>query len=456
MSSNYRRFLGTWLALLLGAVTLPAWAVSARLGDLNLHYDAVTWTRGDAAEESAEESLILRHQWQQQPVEVFVPRQRARVKGDPARFLAQLESRWRARYGASGHFAWVEAAGSRWRLLRRPSVEGTATVFQLVTVHAGEVYLLVAMLPVAGDAMPEPLRVLLEAATWGSGKDVATVPQAAPASAADGSAAGSEPPPATAAAPSPPVSASPPAAPAATVAPPAWRVHRRALLLPVDTDWDALSATERQRLGGEGYISGIGRSRIEDGLSWFLEGYVWRRDSKGEERRQAVHRQWHVTWRVPEGPWRRGAPLPLRVDYLGPLPQTPNDGQLRLAARLAAVCAQIDALDGLFDALDRGQPDATTQLGSFVGECPASAQALPPLRIVVSAAERAAAPEGHLSRVLEVPLPATWIRGVAPDAARAPVSLLVELRFSGSETGDAFGDAVLKGVVGYLLFIPDV
>ena len=52
-------------------------------------------------------------------------------KTDEAKFIEQLEESWRRRYGDKVELDWIEAAGQRWRVCRRPGRGGDSLVYQM-------------------------------------------------------------------------------------------------------------------------------------------------------------------------------------------------------------------------------------------------------------------------------------------------------------------------------------
>ena len=559
-------------------------------------YDA-PWERGAAKEEMTEESLILRMQWRQSPLEVYIPEQRTKVKVGEERFLEQLESRWRKRYGSTAHFSWLEAGGARWRVCRRPSVEGNATVYQMVSVRAGEAYMLVAMTPLADESLPEPLRELLVVSQWGlERKEPPTSPQdevpvvasvvqpVAPIAAPDTIMAAavepvSEPAPAAtppvlgadipakatetrsgviavaveipqaaaiepaspmqeekitvpapteqptsqpaqlepviAMAPSPVVAGAPvlpaetaPAitAPAYEQIPPAnkfesstaetarpvpaeviaptpsptavesvdtapaqpievrrraprpgdWQLRRTVLSMPAKPDWDGLIEAEGKNISGDGLIGGIGLSRIADGLSWFIEGHAWVPGERRGELRLSAARQWRLNWLPLDTDWLVGEKLTLPFVFSSDSLDQMQAGAFFVEARVAAICAPQAEVIQTLDLLEQGNRAAVEKLEAMRVNCEPKDGSLEPVRIGVDVAELAKAADHRISRPLSILLPPSWADGVKTRGKDKVRRLILEVRFMASDTGDQLGDALLKPIRLYWVFVPRV
>lgn len=432
--ANYRGIRLAWLAFCLAGVSIPAWPASLRLGALQLDYEP-PWERAEAAAETAEDSLILRLEGTEARLEVFLPRQRPRLKVDEAHFLEQLEARWTAHYGAVASFGWVEAGARRWRLCRRPSLAGDATVFQLVAVHDGEAYQVVALSPGQTQSLPLSLRELLARASWDPAV-AATVPAAvAPAAAVP--AAGAEP-------------AAPDLAPHGG----RWRLRRTLVSLPLRPDWAVLAEAERGHIAGSGWVSGLGLGREGSGLAWFIEGYAWLPGEGGQEVRQPFSRRWQIGWAPPAPLWIGGEARTFSLSFAGEAAEGTAEGGMTVQLRWLAVCAPRKTIIALLDDLERGDMAAAGHLPAMAAAC-VSENPPPPLRLNVSAAERAESVDHRLLKKVAVPLPAAWESRLK---ARTPgvVRLLLEVRFLASASGDQPGDAMLKPVAAYFVYVPDV
>ena len=655
MAVNYRGIPAAWLVVCLGLLVVvfgwapAAWSANARLGEWALSYE-FPWERGSSQEEMAEESLILRLQWRQAPLEVYIPEQRARVRLGEDSFLDQLENRWRQRYGATASFSWLEAGGVRWRVCRRPSVEGNATVYQMVTVRGGEAYMLVAMTPLADESVPEPLRELLAISRWGaagelmqrgfepppieSAKDSAQVgevvakpaippprsepaqtlpdqlPQAPPPAvvagdtahgtanglviaAPDGAVASSVgtdniainvttdvatppqlpvspvtpaqitavetivstpvsavsvPPPAVvevpvvvkqaiepapppisplpiataegrAAEPAPRMSAivtpietqssagaaliSPPspddsvtatapdtAMPKPMTVPPApalpapmmapvladtsptpvarlsdgrsrrqmgrWQLRRTVLSMPEKPDWDALTEIERKRIAGDGLLGGIGLSRLQDGLTWFVEGHAWLPGEQGGEVRRSVGRRWRLNWTAPVQDWEVGEALAIPFAFSTEPSPDMKEGDFLVEVRLAAICAPQSEIIRTFDDLEQGQADAMARLDAMRVNCEPTDLPVPSARIGVGLAELAKTADHRLIRDAMLTLPASWQERIRVRGKEKVRRVIIEARFMASDSGHQLGDDILKPVRLYFVFVPKI
>lgn len=165
MGMNYRGFGLAWLVLWLLMPTLPAGAEILTLGELSLD-TANAWQRADAEMESGFDSIVLHDRAEPSTLEIYLTRHRVRLKLAEAKFIEQLEQSWRRRYGAEAELSWLEIAGTRWRVCRRPSRSGDGHIFQIVTVHSGEVYQMVATAPSMIRTLPGPVRAFLASAAW--------------------------------------------------------------------------------------------------------------------------------------------------------------------------------------------------------------------------------------------------------------------------------------------------
>lgn len=166
MVRNYLGFfLGLWLAL------SPAWAAEVLVGDLTVSY-LPPWERALATEEDSENSAILRWQDSWASMTVFLPHHQIELKSDEGRFYRQLEQQWRALYGADARVYPMELGGTRWRVCRRPSLNGDATVFQLVTVNEGRAHHLLVVAPGRMQILPDAAEHLIASAAWGGVRSV--------------------------------------------------------------------------------------------------------------------------------------------------------------------------------------------------------------------------------------------------------------------------------------------
>ncbi|WP_206199318.1 hypothetical protein [Parasulfuritortus cantonensis] len=499
---NYRGFGLAWLAAGLLALAVPAAAVDMAVGALGLNV-AEVWQRGSSTEENDLDSLVLRMGSHDTMLEIFLPRHRTKLKGGEGQFMDQLERSWRRRYGDRVQLDWLEVAGTRWRICRRPSQSGDGQVFQIVTMHGGEIYQLVAVAPVDASRLPIAVKALLESATWDvaaaernlplpdmlpsaamlAKPDVPPPPRAPEAPAKPAAvpaapvaatpAAVPEPMPAPAAgtpapvpAASAPVAAVPPApAPAAPPAAPAkavpavqaaakWRLLRSVMVAPGGKEWPALAEAEGRLLGSDGPVTGLGLSGEANALDGFLEGYLWRKDDGGHEHREMFRRHWRVAWRAVPETWTAGEALAVDLDLAAETVGLASAGGLDVDLELAAVCAPrlevVRWLDNLEARGVAGLPDLAKMACPGVGPGPAPA----PLR--VTAGEFPAATGGKLAKRVLLPLPAAWEQTVQTAQAKAKEvrRLVLVARVRTSDDGHASGDALFAKAAAVFVFGP--
>jgi hypothetical protein len=343
-------FLGTLAVLALAAGWLPAMAASLSVGDLRLEY-TLPWQRADAEEETRAQSVILRRE--DAALTVLLPRHQARLRTPEERFYRQLETAWLAQYGQKARLDWLDAAGLRWRMVRRPSLErADAVVFHLVTVIDGRAHHLLAYAPAAAADLPEAVVQLLTAPAHAqAGQD------------------------------SPAPSHHPPT----TALPTVWRLDRVLRIQPGQPGLDRVMRMEQRALRGDGGITGLALQAQEQGLNAFLEGFVWvPGPDRREVKREFVHR-WEVSWSAPPRLWRDDEAATIAVT------SGAGSDPLRLEVGLR-LCGDAESLRRLLEALERDQADAGERLETGFAACrdessarteamPAAGGAAPPLLI---------------------------------------------------------------------------
>lgn len=469
MGGDYLRFGLAWLVLwtagLGGALAAPVdvgqWRIEA----------PAAWQRAGADEETDLDSLVLRLAAGPETIEVLVPRRLTRLKTSPAQFYRQLEQSWRRRFGDQAALDWLDAAGQRWRSVRRPSLSGAGEVFQLVTVREGLAYQLIVVVPAPGEALPAQVAELLAASFWTAdapGPTLAALNPEEPAK--DGPVPAPTPVQAPGPVPELPTSAQPDSAPAPGEEPVAptqqalapvedlpdplgrrWRLLRQGLALPGPGAWAALAEAEARLLTSRGWITGLGFNAEGPGLTGFLEGVQWREVAGQAQEMQAFRSEWSVRW--PDFPvrWRGGEALAIKLALEARALGRPVQGDLTVQAEVAALCAPRMAIVNWLDAVEAGRARAEPPSGML---CPSPAVALPPVRLHVSQADYPA--EGWIGRVLSVPLPVAWesgVRGRMGESRR----LLVRLRLARSEPPDGLsGDRLLRQATAYFIYGPDV
>lgn len=433
---NYRGFGWAWLALWLFA--MPATAATLRVGDLGMEI-ASDWLRATAEEEASFESLILRQGEPGAAVEIFVPMQRARPKGESDQFMAQLEKSWRKRYGEKVELDWLETAGTRWRVCRRPSRSGDAHIFQLVALHAGEAYQLVIATPPAMDRLPDSVHVLLASVVWRETAAVATHdsdPVAPPASEP-------APEPATVS------EQNPPAKPG-----PTWRLLRQVVALPGAKSWAALADAEAKQLGAAGMVSGLGMSARPDGLDAFIEGGLWKKAEEGGEVRHPFKRQWRVSWPALPEAWQAGSQLVFDLDFTAEHLGLEVADDLTARFELMPVCGPRLAIVRWLDGLEKAGPATMPVIDKLA--CKPMQGRPEAVAIGVMGKEYPAGAPSKQTRQVALPLPVDWQQAIQPRARGEVRRLALVVRFQVSDAGQAPGDALFRQAVAVFIFGPEV
>lgn len=494
---SYRGYGLAWLLVWLLAA--PACATGLSVGDLKLTVSA-PWQRGSADEENDFDSVVLRQSMGPSILEVFLPKYRARPKTDAQQFFEHLEKSWRRRYGEDAQFDWLESGGMRWRVCKRPSRSGDGQVYQIVTVHGGEVYQVVAIVPPQTGNLPEAVKTLLASTTWdgatASGDQVAHAPvpvssapvenavvaQAeAPASApvpapvpvsapvpAPAPAPVSVPAPASASAPlsaptpAPVPAPAPPPLPSATeptdVAPapaPAaggkWRLLRSVVVAPGARSWPKLADAEVALLGPDGLVTGLGLAQQAYGLDGFLEGSLWRKGADGVESRQPFRRHWYVNWPAPLDSWVGGDVVNFSLDLL--VESEGMDVSRNMTARFDVSSACMPRLDMVrwLDDLERNGPVGFEKLSEMA--CEPQAESVAPVTVTLVPAQHVGDPQTRAVEHVPIPLPLAWEQGIRTTANGAVrrIVLTVHLVPDAAPGSAMFGQALAVFVFG-----PDV
>lgn len=455
MGMDYRGFGLAWLVFWLVLPAMPALAGTLSVGDLAFTASAA-WQRAGAEEEADFDSIILRQELAPAPaaLEIYLPRQRTRLKIEAAKFIEQLELGWRRRYGERVELSWLEAAGLRWRMCRRPSRSGDGQIFQLVTLHDGEAYQLLAAAPADAETLPEPVLDLLASAAWAgppsTGPEPARVAEALMPAAADAAAAVE---------PVAPLAAEPSAAPVPAETRPErpggrWQLLRSVVAVPGGKAWPALAETEGQALGPQGLVKGLGLTAQADGIEGFLEGYVWRRGEQAGEYRQPFRQHWQVLWPSLPRLWQGGDELSFDLDFSAESTGGLPGGDMRVSFELTPACApRLDVVRWL-DGLESGGPENMAGLGKMA--CKAGAASPGVTAVGVRAADFTAGTAAKVSRRVALPLPVDWEQGIQTKARGEVRRLVLTVRFQVSEAGNAPGDAMLRQAVAVFVFGPEV
>ncbi|MDD5364001.1 MAG: hypothetical protein PHR30_01565 [Gallionellaceae bacterium] len=464
---NYRGFGLAWLVLWLTLPAMPAGAEMLTLGELGLD-TANVWQRGSVDEEADLDSIVLRERTAASPLEIFLARHRVRLKLGEAKFIEQLEQSWRRRYGAGAELDWLDVAGTRWRVCRRPSQSGDGYVFQIVTVHAGEVYQLVAMAPEMVKALPESVRTFLASAVWGGVKppdrqEAAAAPVGLPANPAavakpvnvvsavpvGGAEAAA---PATAGVAKPQVMTP---APAIAAKPERqWRLLRSVIALPGSKAWPGLAEAEAAQLGSNGLVKGLGLSAEAAGIDGFLEGFSWQKGEGAGERRQPYRRHWQVLWPAFPERWRAGGDLAFDLEFLADTAGLGPGGDMTVRFELTPICTQRIKVVKWLDGLEAQGPEAMSQLAEMA--CVPATGAPAPVTVAVAAGEYPAEAAARVKKHVVLTLPADWQQGIRPKSSAEVPRLVLTLRFQISEGGHAPGDAMFRQAAVVFVFGPEV
>ncbi|MFA5081010.1 MAG: hypothetical protein WC474_00520 [Hydrogenophilaceae bacterium] len=507
MGMNYRGFGLAWLVLWLA---LPAGAEMLTLGELSLNM-ANTWQRGSVEEEADFDSIVLRERSAPLPLEMYLAKNRVRLKMAEAKFIDQLEQSWRRRYGAEAELDWLDAAGTRWRICRRPSRSGEGYVFQIVTVHGGEVYQLVATAPATIKALPESVRTFLASAAWtgvklperrettgaqsdtglpadspalsygrqvvaagAASKADATMPAPATvmpkAATAKPEPAPTIPAPATAEpgkattkpaaiTPTPATMAPAPVAvvsePVITVKPQRqWRLLRTVIALPGSKAWPGLAEAEGAQLGSNGLVKGLGLSAEASGLDGFLEGFLWQKGEGAGEHRQPYRRHWQVLWPSFPAHWQVGEELAFDLDFLADTVGLGPGGDMTLQFELTPVCASRTNVVRWLDGLEARGSMNLSQLAGMI--CADAGGAPAPTKVTVAAGEYPAGATAKVRKRVALPLAAEWEQGIRPKSRAEVARLVLTIRFQISEGGNAPGDAMFRQAAVVFVFGPEV
>lgn len=452
---NYLRFGLAWLAFWLAGTAV---AGMVTVGALSLDA-ANVWQHADTEEEADFDSIILRDGSEAMPLEVFLPKQRVRPRTDEAKFIEQLEASWRRRYGDKVELDWIEAAGQRWRVCRRPGRGGDGLVYQIVTVHGGEAYQVIAAVPAQADKLPEPVRMLLASAVWldaGNTSGPVGVAVAQPASpdlpiAANATVTTTE---------ITPEAAPPPAEVSAAPAVPAklggqWHLLRKVLALPGSKAWPVLAEAEGALVGTEGLVKGLGLSAEADGIDGFLEGYLWKKGEVAGEYRHPFRRHWRVLWPAFPEAWRGGEDLPVSLDFLADAVGLEAGGDMVVRFDLTPVCAPRLAVVRWLDGLESRGPEGMAELARMACKRPDGGPA--PVVVKVAAKDYPAMPEQKVSKRVALPLPMEWEQGIRVRSRQEVRRLVLTVRFQTSEgEGKAPGDAMFREAVAVFVFGPEV
>jgi len=442
MSDMVRNYLGILLLWLAAGV---ASAETLQVGEFRLDH-AAPWQRGLARAEDVAESLILDWRGEGQAMTLFVPRRQTELRIDEKSFYRQLEQAWRSRYGSDVRIYTLPIAASHWRVFRRPSLEGDATAFQLVHVHAGKAYYLMLMRPGRVETLPSEAEALIQGVRWGSAPAMmhAESPreeQAIEASAQRltelraGAAQAQTNETQAGAAPLPPSPSVSPVVP--------WRLARSIHAVPSGAALTALSEQASSRLATEGLLSSLSLRQDRGTVFGHLQGVFWPADAASAEARQPWSRQWQWRWQLPAELAAGENTVTWQVMAYA---QPGLTAHTILRARLEglAVCGERAALIAIFDALEAGQPDAESRLRASA--CHREAAIAPASLLVL--------PDGGVGpKGLVLNVPAGWAAHTPGEAGR--VKRLVLIASSPTRPERPLpGDALLAASRHYFIYVP--
>ncbi len=241
------------------------------------------------------------------------------------------------------------------------------------------------------------------------------------------------------------------AAPVETTQESRWRLLRASRKVSKGGDLAALAGIEAARLGKDGMLTGYGLRGLEHGLEWFIDGLRFDAAVPGRQGRKPFAQAWRIVWTPPERlDFKEGARVPVRLSAT----HEASDalGLAGAHAELRMLCGPRQAMAQAFDLLDAANPEAETRLADLAAACPGGASTPRVASKLVSAAERATAPEGGMA--LELSMAAPPELKEAPPAGQV-TRLLLSLRGIASARGDAPGDALLGGATGYYIYGAD-
>ena len=412
------------------------------MGDLILTY-ASPWERALIDEEGAENSAILRWNADGPSLTVFLPQQQVDLKVDERRFHRQLEQKWREMYGPDASIYPLEFGGTTWRVCRRPSLVGDASVFQLVSVHAGRTHQVLVIATGQAQTLPDPAWQLMAGAVWDAprslvlrreGRTEAVLAEASPLPAVPAT------PPAEAQAAAPRPGAEATAAPTGT----AWHLMKVLQVLAGPPRLAEMAEAEASRLGEPGLVTGYGLARQQHGLEGFVEGYVWREGPGQRASRSAFARRWHLDWqpaqRLDAGTqdWRLGA-LEQQLEGELALPQ-----EVGLRLELLALCGPAAELDAALAALPQGGSVAAARLAGLARACPPVRQAAPAINLSLRPQDG--------TRSVPLAVPAEWL--AASPRGGVDKRLLLTLRFPPPGRVSGLGDGLLANAAVYYVYAP--
>lgn len=353
-----------------------SWGEILRVDAMSVRPEA-TWQRGDPVREQEDGVYML--EWRQEQgvaLQVALLRQSTSLRTKPEAFLDNLAKKWAAQYGKRAQIADIQVGSRPWLSCRRPAADGSAIVFQLVTLHEGRVYSMVAFASPLAVGLPEPVHALLEGVSFGPESGV-------------------------------------------------WVARPGVAAQPGKEALEALMQDDADRIGRDGLLTGYGieysplPETVGSGWrqSWFLDGFRWLPGARHGQK-QPISLSGHLQSKAPA---RIAGALNLSIS-------ADSSQNVAVEIRLLDLCAPAAHVDHALAVLARG---ARGPLDRLVRErapgCPPAPEEASPRMLVI----QAGLPVSEI-QVLPV-LPAR-----APGAGLTRVKLIaVQARFREGEVGEA-------------------
>jgi len=411
MVANYRGIAALWLVMCLFIASPVAFGEGVKAGEFELSPDQ-GWHRAPAEAEASAASVIL---FDGAGLEVDLPHRQTRLNTSPDNFFHQIDTIWRMRYGQQASMSWLDAAGTRWRVCRRPSLEGPDIVFQLVTVHAGDIYQVLVIAPPGTTALPESVGRLLKQGRWGVAEPEPAIDESEPP------ATGRE---------KPLQEKSDDISPAPPPATYRWRLLRTLVAPGRAGEKPQITLDELARLGRHARLSGLAVHVSASRLDWSLDA------EDGDEARP-YRVNWQVEWKPPPDELRPGHEFALTPSFRN-LSGSGMGAGFGLSYGLVAVCGPQSVLTAWQDALVSGRERYDERVGELEAGCGhGDARAPMPLTLTADAKDIYFA---------SLTVPKDWVGEIRPAVEGAVMRLLLVVRFMASPQGTAPGDALLKPV----------
>ncbi len=281
---------------------VQSWAESLRVDAMYLKPES-SWQRGEPSREREDGVYMLEwHQEQGVALQVALMRQATLIRTKPETFLLNLEKKWVAQYGSRAQIADIQVGTRHWLSCRRPAGDGSAIVFQLVTLHEGRVYSVVAFASPLAVGLPQPVYDLLAGVNFGPESGV-------------------------------------------------WVARPGVTAQPGQEALEVLMQADAERIGQEGMLTGYGieyRTLPQTTgpgwrQAWFLDGFRWA-PSPRRDQKQTIALSGHLEARAPK---RISGALNLSL-----IMESSHTASLEI--RLMDLCATATAVDHALAMLARG------------------------------------------------------------------------------------------------------